>query len=68
MSDLSIVIGQLIRNQRIKKKISQESFALKCGIDRSYMERIERGEANITVENLYLITSILEIDVKKLLP
>ena len=68
MSELSITIGQLIRNERQKKKISQEHLALRCGIDRSYMGRIERGQVNVTVEKLYLIASILDIEVKKLLP
>lgn len=68
MSELSIKIGQLIRTKRKERNITQESLSLRCGIDRSYMGRIERGEVNITVEKLYLIASILEIDVKKLLP
>ncbi|WP_442768960.1 helix-turn-helix domain-containing protein [Acinetobacter bohemicus] len=68
MSELSITIGQLIRKERQKKKISQEHLALRCGIDRSYMGRIERGQVNVTVEKLYLIASILDIEVKKLLP
>jgi len=68
MSELSITIGQLIRNQRVQKKITQEALALQCGIDRSYMGRIERGEVNITIEKLYEIASVLEIKVKELLP
>ena len=44
MSDLSIAVGQLIRNARLKKEISQEKLALICDIDRSYLGRIERGE------------------------
>ncbi len=68
MSELSITVGQLIRKERQKKKISQEHLALRCGIDRSYMGRIERGQVNVTVEKLYLIASILDIEVKKLLP
>lgn len=68
MSELSITIGQLIRNQRVQQKITQEALALQCGIDRSYMGRIERGEVNITVEKLYEIASVLEIKVKELLP
>ena len=68
MSDLSVVVGQLIRTERQKKKISQEYLALKCGIDRSYMGRIERGEVNLTVEKLYEIASVLKIDIKELLP
>ena len=68
MSDLSVVVGQLIRNARLKQEISQEKLALICDIDRSYLGRIERGEVNITLEKLYEIASALEIDVKNLLP
>ena len=68
MSDLSVVIGQLIRNSRHNKKISQEKLALICEIDRSYLGRIERGEVNLTVEKLYEISSALEVDAKDLLP
>ncbi len=68
MSELSVVVGQLIRNARLKQEISQEKLALICDIDRSYLGRIERGEVNITLEKLYEIASALEIDVKNLLP
>ena len=68
MSDLSIAVGQLIRNSRLKKEISQEKLALICDIDRSYLGRIERGEVNITIEKLYEIAIALEIDAKDLLP
>ena len=50
MTKLSVEIGQLIRKQRTQQGITQESLALQCGIDRSYMGRIERGEVNLTVE------------------
>lgn len=68
MSELSIAIGQLIRNIRTKRNITQEALALQCGIDRSYMGRIERGEVNLTVEKIYEIASVLEVDAKELLP
>lgn len=68
MSELSIVIGQLIRKKRIEKRTTQESLALQCSIDRSYIGRIERGEVNLTVEKLYEIASVLEVDVRELLP
>ena len=67
MSDLSITVGQLIRNARLKKEISQEKLALICDIDRSYLGRIERGEVNITIEKLYELSSALEMDAKDLL-
>ena len=68
MTKLSVEIGQLIRKQRTQQGITQESLALQCGIDRSYMGRIERGEVNLTVEKLYEIASVLGISVKELLP
>ncbi|KQF34466.1 helix-turn-helix transcriptional regulator [Acinetobacter baumannii] len=68
MLELSIEIGQLIRKKRIEKKITQEALALQCGIDRSYIGRIERGEVNLTVEKLYEIATALEVDMKELLP
>ena len=68
MSDLSVMVGQLIRNARHNKKISQEKLALICDIDRSYLGRIERGEVNITVEKLYELATALEMDAKNLLP
>ena len=68
MSELSIKIGQLICNKRKEKKITQESLSLQCGIDRSYMGRIERGEVNMTIDKLYEIANTLKVDPKELLP
>ncbi|MFA3091763.1 helix-turn-helix domain-containing protein [Acinetobacter pittii] len=41
MSELSTEIGRLLRKKRAEKKITQEALALQCGIDRSYLGRIE---------------------------
>ena len=68
MSELSIAFGQLVRKHRKEKNISQEKLALLCGIDRSYMGRIERGEVNLTLEKAYEIAKILEVDLSLLLP
>lgn len=68
MSEVSLKIGQLIRNKRAEMNISQEMLSLQCGIDRSYMGRIERGEVNITIEKLYEIALALKISPKELLP
>ena len=68
MSELSIKIGRLIRKKRTEKKITQEALALQCGIDRSYLGRIERGEVNITVLKLYEIANILKVEPYHFLP
>lgn len=68
MNELAVSIGQLIHLNRESKKISQESLALQCSIDRSYLGRIERGEVNITIKKLYEIAKVLNTDPKNFLP
>lgn len=68
MNELAVLIGQLIRITRESEKISQENLALQCGIDRSYLGRIEKGEVNITINKLYIIANILHVEAKSLLP
>ena len=38
------ILGETIRNRRKKFGYSQESFAHHCGVHRTYMGAIERGE------------------------
>lgn len=68
MSELAKAIGKRIRVTRKEKGLSQDALALACGIDRSYMGRIERGEVSITVDKLYLIASTLNYPPAQLLP
>lgn len=68
MDKLAIEIGKRIRKERSKLNLSQEALAHACGIDRSYMGRIERGEVNITVEKLYVIADVLGCNPAILLP
>ena len=67
MTELAIVLGRNIRKTRKEKNLSQEKLALMCGLDRSYMGRIERGEVNITVLKLYEISKVLKVDIRILL-
>lgn len=66
--DLAKAIGLRIRKERGEHSLSQDALALACGIDRSYMGRIERGEVNITIEKLYVIAGVLECEPAILLP
>ena len=68
MSDLTVLFGQRVRSIRMAKNISQEKLALSCNLDRSYMGRIERGEANPTLDRLYEIARALEVQPCDLLP
>ncbi|WP_409321455.1 helix-turn-helix domain-containing protein [Pseudomonas monteilii] len=61
-------LGQNIREQRVLIGLSQDALALACGMDRSYVGRIERGEVNLTVEKLYRLAETLNCRPQILLP
>jgi transcriptional regulator with XRE-family HTH domain len=63
-----IKLGEQIRNLRKNKGFSQEEFADKVGLDRSYMGGIERGERNIATINLIRIAKALGVEVGDLFP
>ncbi|WP_289169190.1 helix-turn-helix transcriptional regulator [uncultured Pseudoalteromonas sp.] len=68
MKDLAKVLGANIRAKRKVLGVAQDVLALECGLDRSYMGRIERGEVNITIEKLYKIAASLNCSPATLLP
>ena len=68
MMNLALEFGIKLRQKRKELSISQGQLALMADIDRSYVGRIERGEVNITLEKAYQLASILECDVRELLP
>jgi transcriptional regulator with XRE-family HTH domain len=60
-------IGQNMRSCRIKKGLSQERLADICGLHRTYVGSVERGERNISILNLERIANALNITIKDLL-
>ncbi|MFA5190765.1 MAG: helix-turn-helix transcriptional regulator [Verrucomicrobiia bacterium] len=64
-TDLS-VLGDRIRQRRKTRGWTQEEFADKAGIDRSYAGGIERGERNITFTVLCQLCAALDCDVAAL--
>jgi transcriptional regulator with XRE-family HTH domain len=54
-------LGDAIRAMREKQDYTQESFALKADIDRSYYGAIERGEFNVTVDTIMTIAAGLKV-------
>ncbi len=45
-------VGQRIKELRTKQGLSQEEFAFRCELDRTYITSLERGKRNISLENL----------------
>lgn len=55
--------GATIRSLRSEKALSQEEFADRCGLDRTYIGGVERGERNIGLLNICRIAQALQLDV-----
>lgn len=59
-------VGKHIREIRMSKGYSQESFALKCGLHRTYIAGVEAGNRNISLENLNKIAEALDVSLAEL--
>lgn len=59
--------GKRIREERLKKELSQEKLAELANLHRTYIGMIERGEKNITLQNIEKIAKALKIPPSKLL-
>lgn len=59
--------GERVRSIRAQKGLSQEELALVCGLDRSYIGGVERGERNISLINIHKIAEALGVQAGELL-
>ncbi|WP_323635761.1 helix-turn-helix transcriptional regulator [Pectobacterium polaris] len=54
---VKVLLGQRVKTLRLQAGLSQEAFAEKCGLDRTYISGIERGIRNPTLEILHTIAN-----------
>lgn len=59
-------LGARIRELRKAQGYSQETFAKKSSIDRTYIASVEAGKRNISIENIKKISDALEISLDEL--
>jgi transcriptional regulator with XRE-family HTH domain len=60
-------LGERIRRLRRAKGLSQEAFAERCELHRTYVGAIERGERNLAIDNLEKIAVALGLSLSELL-
>lgn len=58
--------GRRVRELRKARGYSQERFAAASGLDRSYYGAVERGERNVSLENIAVIAQALDVPIKEL--
>jgi transcriptional regulator with XRE-family HTH domain len=66
MEDIRLRFGNAVRKRRHKLGVSQEEFADLCGMDRTYIGGIERGERNVALVNIEKIAKALKIPLSEL--
>jgi transcriptional regulator with XRE-family HTH domain len=64
--DIRRRFGARVRQLRKEAGFSQEGFASRCGLDRTYIGGIERGERNVSLRNIEIIADALGIDISEL--
>lgn len=64
---LRLLLSENIRRIRNLKGLSQESLADLCELHRTYIGSVERGERNISIDNVERIASALGVNPSELL-
>ena len=64
--DIIKVFGNNVKKYRTQKGISQEKFAEKCGLHRTYISAIECHRRSISLENIQRIADALDVETYKL--
>jgi transcriptional regulator with XRE-family HTH domain len=67
VSDARKVFASRLRQIRQVQGLSQEELADRAGLHRTYVGSVERGERNISVDNIERLAKALEIDIIELL-
>lgn len=63
MKTLAQHFGEFVRDKRLELGLSQVEFGEKCGFYQTYLSRIERGQANPTLNAMEVIANGLGISV-----
>jgi transcriptional regulator with XRE-family HTH domain len=58
--------GNRIRDLRRARGFSQESLADEVGLHRTYIGAIERGEQNVSIDNIAKLAKALKVDIADL--
>ncbi|MBQ3258662.1 MAG: helix-turn-helix transcriptional regulator [Oscillospiraceae bacterium] len=64
--DIVKVFGANVKRYRQKMGVSQEAFAEKCGLHRTYISAIECNRRSISLENIQRIADALGVETYKL--
>jgi transcriptional regulator with XRE-family HTH domain len=61
-------VGRSIRQERLKRKITQEDLGMRVGLTRTSITNIERGRQKLLLHTLVAIADALAVGLTSLLP
>lgn len=67
-SSPALAFGARVRALRVERELTQEDLAEHCGLFRTYMSRIETGQANPTLTMIVALADALGVQPAELMP
>jgi transcriptional regulator with XRE-family HTH domain len=61
MKKLEAKFGDVLRELRVRKGLTQEELAIDCGLDRTYISLLERGLRQPTLSTLFKLAENLNV-------
>ena len=61
------VLARNVRRLRTATGLSQEELAVRSGLHRTYISSVERGQRNVSVENIFALAQALGCEPQDLL-
>ncbi|HVB75360.1 MAG TPA: helix-turn-helix transcriptional regulator [Ktedonobacteraceae bacterium] len=65
--DIRARFGEAVRKRRKELNLSQEDFAERAELHRTYISDIERGTRNISLENIEKLATALDLTLSQLI-
>ena len=65
MSDVRAHFGNAVRLRRKELGLSQEKLAEQANLHRTYLADVERGERNVSLENIVALIRALELSLSE---
>jgi transcriptional regulator with XRE-family HTH domain len=67
MNNIRGTLSINMKKFRAKQNLSQEDLAFRCGLHRTYISDVERGNRNISIDNIAKIANALQVSPADLL-
>ncbi|WP_028080323.1 helix-turn-helix domain-containing protein [Solimonas soli] len=59
--------GEVLRELRLQRGLSQEQLALEAGLQRNYVSLLERGHNSASIKTLFKLSTVLGVSVSAMI-